>query len=63
VNADVGDLNRPLDAAAAADREEHAQRLIELCKAVDSTGLVLPNGCPTARADREPGRRLSACRR
>jgi sugar phosphate isomerase/epimerase len=44
VNADVGDLNRPLDAAAAADREEHAQRLIELCKAVDSTGLVLPNG-------------------
>jgi len=44
VNADVGDLNRPLDATAAADREEHARRLLELCEAVGSTGLVLPNG-------------------
>jgi sugar phosphate isomerase/epimerase len=44
VNADVGDLNRPLDATAAADREAHARRLVELCKAVGSTGLVLPNG-------------------
>jgi len=42
--ADVGDLNRPLDAAGAADRHEHAQRLTELCQAVGSTGLVLPNG-------------------
>ena len=44
VNADVGDLNRPLDPDAAAARREHVQRLIELCQAVGSTGLVLPNG-------------------
>ncbi len=44
VNADVGDLNRPLDADGAADRREHVQRLIELCQAIGSTGLVLPNG-------------------
>ena len=44
VNADVGDLNRPFDAAEAAARREHVQRLIELCQAVGSTGLVLPNG-------------------
>ncbi|HSU37172.1 MAG TPA: sugar phosphate isomerase/epimerase [Propionibacteriaceae bacterium] len=44
VNADVGDLNRPLDAEGAASRREHVQRLIELCQAISSTGLVLPNG-------------------
>jgi len=44
VNADVGDLNRPLDEAAAAERAEHVERLVELCTAVGSTGLVLPNG-------------------
>lgn len=44
VNADVGDLNRPLDMHEAAGRREHAQRLIELCQAIGSTGLVLPNG-------------------
>jgi sugar phosphate isomerase/epimerase len=44
VNADVGDLNRPLDAAGVASRQEHVERLIELCRAVGSTGLVLPNG-------------------
>lgn len=44
VNADVGDLNRPLDAAGVSARAEHASRLLELCQAVGSTGLVLPNG-------------------
>jgi sugar phosphate isomerase/epimerase len=44
VNADVGDLNRPLDLTQAASRHDHTQRLIELCQAVGSTGLVLPNG-------------------
>jgi len=44
VNADVGDLNRPLDPEGAASRREHVQRLIELCQAISSTGLVLPNG-------------------
>jgi hypothetical protein len=44
VNADVGDLNRPLDSNGAAARLEHLQRLLELCQAINSTGLVLPNG-------------------
>ena len=44
VNADVGDLNRPLDSAGAARRREHADRLIELNHAVGSLGMVLPNG-------------------
>jgi sugar phosphate isomerase/epimerase len=44
VNADVGDLNRPLDADGVASRQEHVRRLIDLCQAIDSTGLVLPNG-------------------
>jgi sugar phosphate isomerase/epimerase len=44
VNADVGDLNRPLGKEAVAGRIEHTQRLVELCQAVGSTGLVLPNG-------------------
>lgn len=44
VNADVGDLNVPLGPAEAAERREHTQRLIELCQALYSTALVLPNG-------------------
>lgn len=44
VNADVGDLNRPLEEQGAADRLTHVQRLIDLCLAIGSTGLVLPNG-------------------
>lgn len=44
VNADIGDLNKPLDEAGAAARREHAARLIELCTAIGSKGLVLPNG-------------------
>jgi sugar phosphate isomerase/epimerase len=44
VNADVGDLNRPLDARGAAERARHLDRLIELSSAIGSTGLVLPNG-------------------
>ncbi len=44
VNADVGDLNRPLDPAGESDRREHVDRLVELCVAIGSTGLVLPNG-------------------
>jgi sugar phosphate isomerase/epimerase len=44
VNADVGDLNRPLTAAQEADRAAHVERLIELCVLIGATGLVLPNG-------------------
>ncbi len=44
VNADVGDLKWPLDADGVASRQEHVQRLVELCQAIGSTGLMLPNG-------------------
>jgi sugar phosphate isomerase/epimerase len=44
VNADVGDLNRPLDANGQAARSTHVDRLIALCTAVGAAGLVLPNG-------------------
>lgn len=44
VNADVGDLNRPLTETEQQDRFAHADRLIALCLAIGATGLVLPNG-------------------
>ncbi len=44
VNADIGDLNRPLDPTEAAARRQHAERLVELCGAIGSSALVLPNG-------------------
>lgn len=44
VNADVGDLNRPLTESEQRKRFEHADRLIALCLAIGATGLVLPNG-------------------
>lgn len=44
VNADVGDLNRPLDAEAEQTRDAHTNRLIDLCAAIGAMGLVLPNG-------------------
>ena len=44
VNADIGDLNRRLDAQETAERRQHLLRLIDLCQAIGSTGLVLPNG-------------------
>jgi sugar phosphate isomerase/epimerase len=50
VNADVGDLNRPLSADEAVARRAHLDRLIALCRAVGGAALVLPNG----RQDHEP---------
>ncbi|MGV8895198.1 MAG: sugar phosphate isomerase/epimerase family protein [Rhodoglobus sp.] len=44
INADVGDLNVPLDDRATVARAEHVDRLIDLCVAVGSRALVLPNG-------------------
>lgn len=44
VNADVGDLNRPLGEDQQVARFAHVDRLIALCRAIGSTGLVLPNG-------------------
>lgn len=44
VNADVGDLNRPLTEPEAEERRAHVERLVALCIAVGATALVLPNG-------------------
>jgi sugar phosphate isomerase/epimerase len=44
VNADVGDLNRPLSPTEQQARLAHADKLIALCVAIGATGLVLPNG-------------------
>jgi sugar phosphate isomerase/epimerase len=44
VNADVGDLNSRWDEEADADRIEHLDRLLDLCVAIGSDALVLPNG-------------------
>lgn len=44
VNADVGDLNQPLDPVGHTTRSSHVGRLIDLSTAVGATGLVLPNG-------------------
>jgi sugar phosphate isomerase/epimerase len=44
VNADIGDLNVPLDGAGRVARAAHLERLLELCVAVGSRALVLPNG-------------------
>lgn len=44
VNADIGDLNRPLSDDEQQARLAHADKLIELCLAIGATGLVLPNG-------------------
>ncbi len=44
VNADVGDLNRPDSADSAGRRSVHVERLLDLCVAIGSDALVLPNG-------------------
>ncbi|MFV0405877.1 MAG: sugar phosphate isomerase/epimerase family protein [Propioniciclava sp.] len=44
INADIGDLNEPVSPGESARREEHLRALLDLCHAVDSPALVLPNG-------------------
>jgi sugar phosphate isomerase/epimerase len=44
VNADVGDLNQPLEPHEQAARSSHVDRLMDLATAIAATGLVLPNG-------------------
>lgn len=44
VNADVGDLNEPLEEKGRDARTAHIDRLLDLCAAIGSTALVLPNG-------------------
>jgi sugar phosphate isomerase/epimerase len=50
VNGDIGDLNRPLDAAGRRTRDAHLGRLLELTAALGGRALVLPNGA----LDHEP---------
>jgi sugar phosphate isomerase/epimerase len=44
VNADVGDLNRPLNEGEQLGRANHLGRLIDLSNAIGAIALVLPNG-------------------
>lgn len=44
INADIGDLNRPLDADAAAAREQHLRNLVDLAVQVQAPAIVLPCG-------------------
>ncbi|MBO0681432.1 sugar phosphate isomerase/epimerase [Mycolicibacterium sp. S2-37] len=44
INADIGDLNRPLDAAGRAARDRHLDALLDLAEAAGSPALVLPCG-------------------
>jgi sugar phosphate isomerase/epimerase len=56
VNGDIGNLNVPLEAEAAAVRREHLDRLLDLTAAVGAKALVLPCGA----LDHEPVRSLEA---
>ncbi|MFV0427657.1 MAG: sugar phosphate isomerase/epimerase family protein [Beutenbergiaceae bacterium] len=44
INADIGDLNLPLDTIDQQARAGHLDRLLDLCQAVQSPALVLPCG-------------------
>ncbi|MFV0452547.1 MAG: sugar phosphate isomerase/epimerase family protein [Propioniciclava sp.] len=44
INADIGDLNAPLTPGEQSARDEHLRTLVDLCAAVRSPALVLPNG-------------------
>ncbi len=44
INADVGDLNEPLDGHAQEARDRHVAALIELARAVHAGAIVLPCG-------------------
>ena len=44
INGDVGDLNRPLDAAGHVERDRHLEALLTLAAATGARALVLPCG-------------------
>ena len=44
INSDIGDLNRPLDAAGRADRDRYLEALLTLAAAIGARALVLPCG-------------------
>ncbi|MGP9539114.1 sugar phosphate isomerase/epimerase family protein [Brachybacterium sp. AOP43-C2-M15] len=46
INADIGDLNRPLDAEGRRARDAHLEQLLDLAVQVDAPAIVLPCGSP-----------------
>lgn len=44
INADIGDLNRPLTPAESRERAAHLERLLDLCEATGAPAVVLPCG-------------------
>lgn len=44
INADIGDLNQPLDEDGRAARDAHLDRLLDLATAIDAPAIVLPCG-------------------
>ena len=44
INADVGDLNRPVDAEGRSARDEHLEKLLDLATQVGAPAVVLPCG-------------------
>ena len=56
INADIGDLNRPLDDGGRTARRAHLDMLIALAVATEARALVLPCGA----LDHEPIRTLDA---
>jgi sugar phosphate isomerase/epimerase len=49
INADIGDLNVPLDRAARARRDGHLDTLLALAATIGAQALVLPCGAPGLR--------------
>ncbi len=48
INADIGDLNRPVNEAERAERDAHLERLVDLAVRTSSPAIVLPCGAQSA---------------
>lgn len=48
INADIGDLNVPIDEAAQQARNRHTALLLELAASIGAAAIVLPNGAQSA---------------
>lgn len=44
INADIGDLNQPLDAEGRTARDRHLERLLDLAVQIEAPAIVLPCG-------------------
>ncbi|MGP5682992.1 sugar phosphate isomerase/epimerase family protein [Brachybacterium alimentarium] len=44
INADIGELNQPLDAEGRAARDHHLEQLLDLAVQIDAPSVVLPCG-------------------